>query len=142
MRQLIQEETSERTTTSRSIPRIVEPAQVHVHDELQIAQHCRPDPQFRLNVERLEPGIHGDPISVANHVGEIDRSAVRKDQFDLGVWNRETLDHVLDAARQEKRCPQRFVLTLCRKMMVQFGVEAEVGVCGWGVHVFMLLLVP
>ena len=96
-----------------------------VGHEARVAQRLFAHAQQRRDVERLELGVNGHAVALAQERAEADRRAIEQDQLDLGVRNAERLDHVLGGGGAGAGHGELAPPPLGGEEIVQLLVEAE-----------------
>src|SRR5579875_1451422 len=98
-----------------------------VQDKFRFAQRLAADAKRRGYIQRFEDGEHSHAISVLYGIREIDRFAVCQYQLYFRVRHPKAFDHVLNAWGDEELLLERLEALGGRKMIVQLGVEANMG---------------
>jgi len=105
-----------------------QPPQVHVEDEPRLPQRPRPQPGGAGDVQALEHGVDRHAVAVAERMAEAHRFAVDEDQVHLRVGHAQRLDGVLDRRAAVERVGEIPLASRRRQEVVEFLVEAELGV--------------
>jgi hypothetical protein len=100
-------------------------SQVHVGDELRIAQGHGAQPGEGRDVEPLEGRIDGDALAAHEAVVETDGLAVDEDDVDLRVGHAERLHDVFHGGRAVEPVQEAPLLSGPREEVVELLVEAE-----------------